>query len=599
MRVTTLWLVLACACGAPEPSLPVAPTSTTTVIDRPPVVLASSGSTPAPTLAERHACAPSDPPAAYHRYALIAGPFEPVQSIPTKRLVEMWRAGAIAASDETTAMLATALGARGTGPTLAVGTREPVANGWAIVPAHELSPAWSVVAVDGAHPLVDESVLAVPLCGAVYGNIDRSKLTTLVISGTTALTGRTAKRVDDTGVRDTLKHIAPFFTSADLVHVSNEVAFVRGCKPETGQDKTELKFCSRDRYIEILEALNTTIVELTGSHLTDYGRRSLKRTIKMYEKRGWLWFGGGRTQAEARAPRRVEHNGNRIAFVGCNAVNWWNKAISEGPGTANCDWARMKWQIQQLRRDGYLPVATVQHRELRTHTPAPDLVHDLRGLAEAGAMFVLGSQAHVAHPWEVHHGAYVHYGPGNILFAQYRPGQREATVDKLYIHDGKLLTVGHLYTRTEKGRPRLLSADERGTLLANLASASATIVPAEPWAVPVVPPATRERPDSFIVDGRAQRLRITLPVQVENGRRYPLVVDLDGTMAPRDDAFLVRRVGGFVVTRGKVASSATAKQILAYMRTRYPIDRRAITVTSDPDHPRRHRSKKRRWRHRE
>jgi hypothetical protein len=601
--ITALWLVLASACGASEASLPAAPASrpaTAPAIDQPPIVVASSRDK-APSLATRldaHACTPSDTPVAHYRFALIAAPYEPTQSIASKDLVEKWRGGAIAASDETSAVLSRVLGARTNGTVIAPASREPLASGWAIVPAHELSPAWRVIAVDRVHPLVGESVLAIPLCGNATGNIDRAKLTTLVMSGTTALTGRTAKRVDDTGVRDTVKHIAPFFRSADLVHVSNEVAFVRGCDPKTGQEKEKLKFCSRDRYIELLAALDTDLVELTGSHLTDYGQRAMARTIRMYEKRGWQWFGGGRTQIEASAPRFVEHNGNRLAFVGCNAVNWWVRAISSGIGTANCDWARMKWQIQELRREGYLPIATVQHRELRTHTPAPDLVRDLRGLAEAGAMFVLGSQAHVAHPWDVHHGAYVHYGPGNILFAQYRDGQREATVDKLYVHDGRLLSVEHIYTRTEKGRPRLLSDDERGVFLADLAVAAANVTPPEPWTEPVLPPASRERPDSLVVDGRAQRLRVTQPAQVERGKRYPLILDLDGTQTARDDAFYVTRVGGFVlqqskVARGKTAGAAKAKDIVRYLRTKYPIDKRAITITADPEHPEKRRRSKR------
>lgn len=581
-----MWLVLACACGAQEssPSTPIAPAA-------PPVVAA-----PPEVKLPGLRCAAGETPSARWRFALIAGPFEATQSVHRDELVAAWQAGTIAASDDTSRALAGMLGPRGNGPTLAPATREPVANGWAIVPAQVLSSAWSVIEVDDAHPLLDDGVLAVPVCGA--GNIDRAKLTTLVMSGTTALTGRTAKRVDDTGVLDTVKHIAPFFRSADLVHVSNEVSFVRDCKPQTGQDKPKLKFCSRDRYVELLEALNTKLVELTGSHLTDYGQRALARTIKMYEKRGWTWFGGGRTQIEASEPRIVEHNGNRLAFVGCNAVNWWVDAISSGLGTANCDWARMKWQIQNLRRDGYLPIATVQHRELRTHTPAPDLVRDLRGLAEAGAMFVLGSQAHVAHPWDVHHGAYVHYGPGNILFAQYREGQREATVDKLYIHDGTLLTVGHIFTRTEKGRPRLLSDEERGEFLADLATSASIIAPPDPWATPALPPITRERPDSFVVGGKSQRLKIMLPASFEDGKRYPLVVDLDGTQLPSNDAFYVTRVGGFVIkqskiARGEIAGTATAKDIVAYLRTKYPVDKRAITITADPEHPEKRRHSKR------
>ena len=399
-------------------------------------------------------------------------------------------------------------------------------------------------------------------------NIDPAHLTTLVMSGTTAMTGRTAERIDDHGIADTIRYIQPFFASADLVHISNEVAFVATCQPWTGQTRP-LRFCARDRYIELLEALHTAIVELTGSHLVDYGTRSLERTLDMYEQRGWVWFGGGRTQIDATTPRLVEDHGNRLAFVGCNAVNWWIRAICPGPGVASCDYARMAWQIHDLRRRGYTLIATVQHRELRTHAPPPDLVHDLRGLAEAGATFVEGSQAHIAHPWDVHYGAYVHYGPGNILFAQHRDEQRDATVDKLYIHEGRLLTVAHIYMRTEHGQPRLLTDPERARFLGQIQAAAATLAPPDPWAAPAPTSDSRVRPDSLVVRGRSQPLTVIAPEHLDAGARYPLVVDLAGTAAPSADAFVVLPTG---------RPLATAAEIARFMRTKYPIDGSAVSV---------------------
>ncbi len=500
------------------------------------------------------------------RYALIAPPFEPTLDVSLARLRSLWRDGVITASEDTGAVLATSLGARGSA---APGT-------WSIVPVGELDPQWTVVTVEGAHPLVGAGPLVVPLCGraeAPVTNLDPAHLTTVVMSGTTALTGRTAERIDAQGIADTVRYIKPFFASADLVHVSNEVAFVKNCKPRTGQK--ELIFCARDRYVALLEALNVSLIELTGSHLTDYGHRSLERTIDMYEQRGWRWYGGGRTQLEASASQIIEHHGNKLAFVGCNAVNWWIKAIGQGSGTADCDWPRLVWQIQDLRRRGYTPIATVQHRELRTHTPAPDLVRDLRKLAEAGAVFVEGSQAHVAHPWDVHFGGYVHYGPGNILFAQYRDRQRDATVDKLFIYEGRLLSVAHLFTRTEHGQPRLLDERERTTFLAALSRAAGSIAPAQPTAALVIPPAGRVRPDSVVIAGRAQHLSITAPVEVAAGSRYPLIVDLDLTRGADPGAFVVVRTGKAI---------ATGEQIAAYMRAKYPIDAAKLTITPAPEH---------------
>jgi hypothetical protein len=518
------------------------------------------------------------------RYALVAGPFEPTVNVTTAALRTAWRAGKIAAAPDTETALAAVLGARRSPPPL---TGQPTgldADHWAILPAHELTPRWSVITVDDRHPLAlartpaltGESPLTIPLCGPSRTpghNIDPAHLTTLVMSGTTAMTGRTAERIDTHGVADTVRYIQPFFASADLVHISNEVAFVRDCQPWTGQ--TSLIFCARDHYIELLDALHARLIELTGNHLTDYGRRSLQRTIDMYERRGWIWFGGGRTQIDATTPRLVEDHGNRLAFVGCNAVNWWIRAISPGPGVATCDWARMAWQIRDLRRRGYTPIATVQHRELRTHTPPPDLVRDLRGLAEAGAAVVIGSQAHVAHPWDVHHGGYVHYGPGNLLFAQHRELQRDATVDKIYLHDGRVLTVAHLYTHTEHGQPRLLTDAERTQFLAQLAAAATAVAPADPSAVPTLPTDSRIRPDSLVIRGRSQPLVVAAPEHVDPGTRYRLVVDLTAATAPIPDAFVATRTG---------AAIATGPEIARFMQAKYPIDATRISFVPAPPH---------------
>ncbi|MFT3694089.1 MAG: CapA family protein [Kofleriaceae bacterium] len=481
-------------------------------------------------------------------YAVTSQPFEPVQDISLDDLRAAWKDGRATARPDVAAALPQ-LGPMGTARV----------DAWTIVPAHELSPDRAVITVDGKHPL-QGSLIGKACAPGVTPNIDPAHVTSIVMSGTTALTGRTAERIDSNGIADTIRFLKPFFTSADVVHVSNEVGFVKDCHPLTGQDKPHLKFCSRDRYIDLLSALHVSVVELTGSHLTDYGAHTLARTVDMYAAHNWQWYGGGKTQRDATAVKIVEDHGNRIGFVGCNAVNEWVHEISPGPGTAICDWPRVVWQIQDMRRHGIFPIVTVQHREVRTHAPPEDLVGDLRHLAEAGAGFVEGSQAHVAHPWDVHAGAYVHYGPGNTLFAQYREFQRDATIDKLWIYDGKLVNVTHLYVRTEHGQPRLLSTTERARYLAELATAEAEIAPPDP-APHTIPAAPREHPDSFVLRGRGERLKIVDPAKREDGVTYSLVLDLENTGIARDDAFVVTR-------RGR--ATATPAEVRAFMVAAYP-----------------------------
>jgi hypothetical protein len=216
--------------------------------------------------------------------------------------------------------------------------------------------------------------------------------------------------------------------------------------------------------------------------------------------------------------------------------------------------------------------------ETKVHQPPPDVVRDLRRLAEAGAEFVMGSQAHSAHPWDVHHGAYVHYGPGNIFFQQYVEAQREATVDKLYFHAGKLLAVEHLYTRNEHGQPRLLTARERARFLGQLAAVEATLPEPEPWAASTPVADQRTRPDSLVMQhGRVQQLAVTVP---RGTGRFRLVVDLTGATAPiADDAIVVAPIG---------ALHATGPEIAGFIRSKYLVDPTRMSITPAPRRHERH-----------
>jgi Bacterial capsule synthesis protein PGA_cap len=422
------------------------------------------------------------------RYALVTSLYAPVEDVTRADYEAAWRANKIAASETTKQ----ALGLVG-GITLAADARPELApDRWAIVPAHALSPGYRVITVDGKHPLDREAGgLVAEQCGAP--NIDPAKLTTIAMTGTSALTRFTGQLIDKRGVEHVTRDVEPWLRGADFVHISHEVAF----SPKCDLKKT-LKgslMCAREDHIAALEASHAKIIELTGSHLADFGKRWVTHTLEMYEARGWVWFGGGRNQAEATAPRIVEHAGNRIAFLGCNEPQ--SKQLGAGPGPAACDFSRMAAEVAGLRQRGIVPIVSIQHEEVYTRDPPDSLVRDFRRLAEAGAALVFGSQAHVAHPWEVHHGAFVHYGAGNFLFDQQFKITRDAAQDMLYVHDGKLLCVGQLFTRiVEWGKPRPMLPAERLHFLAVLQKARKKLPAAKPWLPPRALEVTAKRRSS-------------------------------------------------------------------------------------------------------
>jgi poly-gamma-glutamate capsule biosynthesis protein CapA/YwtB (metallophosphatase superfamily) len=521
------WLGAACvaiaACHSPG-AVRTEPARTGDVSS--PQVVADTASVPGTAAASIRNDCPSSGQRGTWRYALIAPLHTAIHDITSVELKAMLRGTSkrqLAMSAATRAVLdrsaeraeAIATPAGTAAPSASTSSDEalrPTDQRWAIVPAHELTPHWHVITVDGVHPLAKSATgpLAIPVCGE--GNIAPDAITTVAMTGVTAMTRFTADLMERKGITYPARDVEAWLAATDFVHVSNEVAFVSSC--ETKPDRNTRAFCSRDEYIELLSALHADIVELTGSHVIDFGTSQLRHSIEIYVQAGLRLFGGGRDQLAATRPLLVEHAGNKLAFLGCNRPRSTAETIRNGPNVAFCDFDRLDWQLADLRSRGYVPLVSIQHEEVRGHTPAYTAVRDFRRLAEAGAAAVFGSQAHVAHPFEVHAGAYVHYGAGNFIFDQPWRSTRDGIADRFYIHRGKLLTVERLYTRIEEmGRPRPMTDSERTDFLRTLDASRAELTsPARPFA-PQRLRATAPIPDSFLVG----KLPVYLEIAASNG----------------------------------------------------------------------------------
>ncbi len=294
---------------------------------------------------------------------------------------------------------------------------------WAIIPFEDLQPRWKVLRIDNISPIQNDFILQnypltipVSLNGTetvlaqltgLYGNgqttalipvgnRDPAKLTVLAMTGVTAMVRATAHAMEKNGVTYPAADIGGLLQQADITHVSNEVPFAENCGyPNPVQ--YDLFFCSKPEYIWLLEEIGTDVVELTGDHFGDYGPEAMLYTLDLYKQRGWPVYGGGANLEEGKRPITLEHNGNKLAFIGCNAKGGsFATASADAPGAVYCDTPYMQAEITRLRSEGYLPIATFQHFEYYTYAAVPPQPQDFRAMSEAGAVIVSGSQAH--HP---------------------------------------------------------------------------------------------------------------------------------------------------------------------------------------------------------
>ncbi len=342
-------------------------------------------------------------------------------------------------------------------------------SAWAILPFEALTPRLKVISLDGNSPIQktfdpEKYALSVPISLEPEGNIneeallsllsrhlpltncDPQKLATVILTGVTALVRATAWGMEQNGLSAPARIIGETLRETDITHISNEVPFAEDC-PDPQNEHLTLKLCSKPAYLEALQAVGADVIELTGDHLNDWGDEALLDTLVLYKKAGLKTFGGGVDSTAASQPALFEINGNKIAFIGCNAKDvGYPMATSSTPGALACDMDAMTSQVQGLTSQGYQVIVGLQHTELSSWYPSERMLREFQQLAQAGAVIVSGSQAHRPQTFGfdgLEGNSFLHYGLGNLFFDQDTMGGEyaEAFIDRHVFYDGSYIST--------------------------------------------------------------------------------------------------------------------------------------------------------------
>ncbi len=369
---------------------------------------------------------------------------------------------------------------------------------WAVLPFEQLNPQWKVIAVASQSPVQKsfdpaQYPLSIPLQIVPVGsaaplsdgdfailqpslsNRDPEKMTTVILTGVTALVRATAGLMELKGLTYPGEDIRAWLREADITHINNEIPFTPKCPPPYPRENT-LVFCSKPKYLELIQDVGADIIELSGDHFQDWGDEAMLFTADFYDQNGLKYYGGGRNLAEASRPLLIEDHGNRLAFLGCNAkAPGYSSAAENRPGAVRCDWPVLFQQIADVRAQGYIPIVTFQHEEYYTYEANPFVIPDFEATAAAGAAIVSGSQAHQPQALQFHQGALIHYGLGNLFFDQYDEGipTRQAFMDRHVFYQGRHISTELLTLQfIDNARPRPMTPEERRGLLETVFKAS-------------------------------------------------------------------------------------------------------------------------------
>jgi len=293
-------------------------------------------------------------------------------------------------------------------------------------------------------------------------NRDPNKLTVLVMTGVTAMARNSAVAIERSGDDGFLaRKVGPELAAADVTIISNEIPFMPDCVADNTLNN--LLLCSKPEYFLNLELSGVDAIGLTGNHMNDFGYDNFRWTLSFYADKKLPTYGGGIDDKAARKPWILQHNGNRIAFLGANqwGPEWYpNKygdtvsawAGEDHPGAARFDQQQMVADIQAVKPQVDLVFAEVQHTEFNAAgdyqtKPIPQQEADFRALRDGGADVVTGVMAHAPQAVELKDGRLILYGLGNLYFDQtWSWPTRTGLVARHTIYDHKLINTELLVT---------------------------------------------------------------------------------------------------------------------------------------------------------
>jgi poly-gamma-glutamate synthesis protein (capsule biosynthesis protein) len=442
------------------------------------------------------------------RFFAAVVPFDTVQDdITLAELRRRWQAGspAVLTTDAGARLLPALLGPGAPGVVDAAALIERLEadrSTVGLIPFDALDPRFKVLTMDGinlldnrldpaTYPLAVQvkvdgagaALLAPRLAGAVQPatNRDPARLTTLVMTGVTAMSRATAAAMERYGYAWPAEMIGATLAAADITHISNEVPFLDDCAVNNTVDN--LILCSNTTYWAALEAVGTDVVGLSGNHVNDFGRDGARRSLQWYKDNAIPIYGSGFTVDEACAPLLWEHNGNRFAFIAALAFGPQTAWVTESePGA--CSYyehrERILETVRALAAEGRLVAAELQFEEAYQAHPLPDQVAEFRALREAGAQIVTGVQSHVPQAQEPY-GAFdtggpgtISYGLGNLFFDQMWSWEtRTELMARHTVYEGRVLSTEILTAVLEDyAQPRWATPDERADILQRIFAAA-------------------------------------------------------------------------------------------------------------------------------
>lgn len=245
-------------------------------------------------------------------------------------------------------------------------------------------------------------------------DIEKSTSIKLIFVGDVMLARGIGSAID--AGQDPFQYVLPIFDEHDI-QIANVETTIADPKFTTASVKP-YTFNAPLTSLQTLKRAGIDVSSLANNHTGDFGREATIDTIAQFKSAGLTSVGAGRNVSEAFAPKFVEENGIKIAFIAVNDIELNHTKVSPTQaGSAYLDIDLITQSIADARSNGADAVVILPHWGVEYSTAeSEDQRQWGRFMIDAGADLVIGSHPHVVQPTEQYNGGQIVYSLGNFIF---------------------------------------------------------------------------------------------------------------------------------------------------------------------------------------
>jgi hypothetical protein len=265
----------------------------------------------------------------------------------------------------------------------------------------------------------------------------------LMVVGDMMLARGVGDRIATEGTGAPFRQVQSILDRADLLIGNLECVISRR---GTRQGKL-YTFRARPRAVGALRKAGFDLVGLANNHALDYGRVGLRDTIRYVRDAGIRTMGAGADARAARAPRIVERNGLRIAFLDradahLDSYEWpgldWEATASRS-GLAYARPRQLKADVKAARKHADIVVVMLHSGREYANGPTRHQRRVIEAAVAGGAALVVSAHPHVLQRGQRDGTSYIAWSLGNFLFDGFEtvPGARDSAIlDVTLTRDG-------------------------------------------------------------------------------------------------------------------------------------------------------------------